>query len=444
MNFPRALHILTYDMAGTVVATGRPKPCRHTDLVTHTHQLLVGLRARHPGIRWAITQTGARQPGACQLRTPEGILVFAQGVRTGFTQYLVSASGHGKDPDRVHHFYEDAVDNPANPVYGGLARQYAHVIATAAMRNVLAQNVNPLVSILKAEQFGRLRTAGVDRLAVTGVIHDLAGIDQRLDYVRRRLDLTEHSVQLVATSTAVTEHLLKAGIPRERVHMVPNGLDVAAFLARLQDAAAHDVFSAVAQRNQLPAGRMILMSAHRATWNGHLDLIEAARILADRGSDAYIAITGDGAHDGRAAKYTRDLFEAVAAYRLWDKVFLLDTLSPREAAACARAAYAAVLPARDLEAFGYSSIEAMLARTPVVATAHGGALDYVDDGRSGLLVPPGAPQALAAALGRLLEDRGLHDRLARAGRASAARFDLGVMAAGFADVIAGHAIGDRP
>ncbi|WP_280343870.1 MULTISPECIES: glycosyltransferase family 4 protein [Nocardia] len=439
MEFPSAMHILTYDMHGTVVATGQRKPCRHTGLVAHTHHLLAALAARHPGTRWAITQTGATRPGAYQLRTPDGTVVLAQGIRSGFGQYLGGADG-GKDPARVRHFYEDAIDDPANPVYAGLARQYAHVIATAGTPDLLAQNINPIVSVLKAEQSGRLAAAGVGRLHVTGVVHDLAGAERRFDYLRRRLEVTEHSVRIVAVSTAVAEHLAKAGITGERVHTVPNGMDAAEFESRLRAAAAEDAFAALARRNQLPAGPMVLLSARRVAWKGHADLIAALRILTTRGvaGEAFVVFNGHDMHDTRALDYTRELTELINASGLAGRVFLLDELSPVEVAACYRAATVAVLPSRCPEAFGYANIEAMLAGSPVITTDHGGPRDYIDHDRSGLLVPPSDPGALADALARVLTDTALRERLARDGRASATRFGVEQMATGYAKVIGSH------
>ena len=72
-----------------------------------------------------------------------------------------------------------------------------------------------------------------------------------------------------------------------------------------------------------------------------------------------------------------------------------------------------------------SVLEAMAAGLPVVASAVGGIPELVVDGETGLLVPPGDPDALADALGKLITDPELRQRLGAAGRARAeACFDL--------------------
>jgi glycosyltransferase involved in cell wall biosynthesis len=76
-----------------------------------------------------------------------------------------------------------------------------------------------------------------------------------------------------------------------------------------------------------------------------------------------------------------------------------------------------VVPSTGPDSFPTVILEAMAAAKPVIATTTGGAVELIDDARSGFLVPPGDPQTLAAQLGLLLADAGLRRRLGRAGRA---------------------------
>jgi glycosyltransferase involved in cell wall biosynthesis len=69
------------------------------------------------------------------------------------------------------------------------------------------------------------------------------------------------------------------------------------------------------------------------------------------------------------------------------------------------------------EPFGKVLIEAMAAATPVVGTALGGPLEIIQDGVTGLLIPPGDPAAVAGAIVELARDPERARALGRAGRA---------------------------
>jgi glycosyltransferase involved in cell wall biosynthesis len=95
-----------------------------------------------------------------------------------------------------------------------------------------------------------------------------------------------------------------------------------------------------------------------------------------------------------------------------------------------------VNPARFNEPFGRVGPEALMAGRPVVASAVGAIPEVLRDGRDALLVPPGEPPALAAAVLRLVADPALRARLvAEGGRRVETAFseDLGVAA--FTDVV---------
>jgi glycosyltransferase involved in cell wall biosynthesis len=75
-----------------------------------------------------------------------------------------------------------------------------------------------------------------------------------------------------------------------------------------------------------------------------------------------------------------------------------------------------VMPTRA-EGFGFTNVEAMSFGLPVISSNVGPIPEVVDNGNSGLLVPPGNVDALATAMARLIDDRALAGRMGSAGRA---------------------------
>ena len=94
-----------------------------------------------------------------------------------------------------------------------------------------------------------------------------------------------------------------------------------------------------------------------------------------------------------------------------DGVLILEDWPNRAVRAAWRRAIAGVVPSAWQEPFGIVALEAMDAGVPVVASATGGLAEVVDDGETGLLVPPGDAGALADAIGRLVADVELRRRL---------------------------------
>jgi len=91
-----------------------------------------------------------------------------------------------------------------------------------------------------------------------------------------------------------------------------------------------------------------------------------------------------------------------------------------------------VLPSR-LEPLGIVNLEAMAAGKAVVASGVGGVPEIVQHAATGLLVPPGDPDALAEAMGRLAGDAALRQRLGAQGRRRAEEFDWAVIADQYLD-----------
>ena len=168
-------------------------------------------------------------------------------------------------------------------------------------------------------------------------------------------------------------------------------------------------------------------------------LVEACRLLVQEGVDLTCTLVGDGRD--RAA-----LTRAVAEAGLEDRVRLAGLLPRADVAALLRSAHAVVAPSVPTaegkrEGIPVVLMEAMASGVPVVASGISGIPELVDDGVSGLLVPPRDPPALALALRRLYDDAELRERLARAGREKVEReFDVRANAAKLVQRIRHHTV----
>lgn len=110
----------------------------------------------------------------------------------------------------------------------------------------------------------------------------------------------------------------------------------------------------------------------------------------------------------------------------------------RDEVARLRGTHAICLIASRYENLNYSLLEAMAAGQAIVCTKVGGPAEVLEDGRTALLVPPGDPEAMAAALARVLEDADLAQALGTAARAKLeADFDPRMVAQQTADFIGG-------
>ncbi|MDO0929373.1 glycosyltransferase family 4 protein [Streptomyces sp. TG1A-8] len=138
---------------------------------------------------------------------------------------------------------------------------------------------------------------------------------------------------------------------------------------------------------------------------GVLDLLEAVRLLRAGGRRLRLRVSGTGPDLDRLTRRARrrDLADAVE---------VLGPTGYHDAPAVYRTGDVFVSPTWA-EGFSNTILEAMASGLPVVSTDVVGVVDCVRDGLNGLLVPPRDPHALAAAVGRMLDDAPLRHRLAR-------------------------------
>lgn len=159
-------------------------------------------------------------------------------------------------------------------------------------------------------------------------------------------------------------------------------------------------------------GPFLLFVGRLASNKGLLDLVDGFAMLARTDPAAQLVLVGeDGGMAGRVDARVR-------ARALTGRVRRVGFVNDERLLASAyREARAFVLPS-EYEAFGLVLLEAMTQGTPVIASRVGGIPEFVEDGRTGLLVPPSSPERLAEAVGRLWSDPDLARRLGEAARST--------------------------
>lgn len=208
----------------------------------------------------------------------------------------------------------------------------------------------------------------------------------------------------------------RVGIPRNKISVVHYGLD------EVPPAWSADAPPAVPDeaRVVLSLGRLVPQKGHDIT------LRAFARVRAQQ-PGLVLAILGEGPERERLEALAREL-------GLGESLLLPGRAG--DVAAWLHRAEVFVHPAR-WEGFGLVLLEAMLAAVPVVATSVSSIPEIVADAQTGLLVPPDDPDALAAALGRVLGDVTYRRQLGDAGLARArSEFSVARMASATAAVYA--------
>jgi glycosyltransferase involved in cell wall biosynthesis len=199
-----------------------------------------------------------------------------------------------------------------------------------------------------------------------------------------------------------TELTTAFGMDPDRIVVVPNGVDRLRFRpAAIRRADAE------------------LLFVGRLTPQKNVDaLLDAVAELRDVGQKPTVRIVGEGGE--------RDRLRAKAAGLLLSNVVFEGRRTPSEVADDYACATAVVMPSTH-EGMPLVLLEAMAAGAPVVAS---NLPEIAEAGGDAILtVDPASPHALAEALGRILDDAPLRDRLSEAGRRRAARYTWEAVAA---------------
>ena len=134
---------------------------------------------------------------------------------------------------------------------------------------------------------------------------------------------------------------------------------------------------------------------------GHIDVLQAVRLLLDRGMDVRLEIAGED--DAGGGGFHTVLDEKIQELGLQDHVTLMGAVPEETVRAKLFEAHLFVLASWS-EPLGVAYMEAMSCEVPVIGTDAGGVRELITDGQDGILVPPKAPEALADAISDLASD----------------------------------------
>ena len=302
------------------------------------------------------------------------------------------------------------VSIPDLPLPWATAAGPAWLLARAT-RNADALVLDSIAASAAAPWLGRVRAP------IVGMLHQPpGGIDA--PHVQRRFRATfdRHAYRachvLIVASDWLAGELVAAGLPSDRLRVVPPGkdLDVAAGRPTSEDETGGG------DRASLRRGR-VMAAVCVANWlprKGIVELLEAIAGLPDE--VVTLHLVGDTATRGG---YARRVRERIAHSDLRDRVVVHGLIQPAAVHQLYQIVDAFLLPSFE-EPYGTVWGEAMAAGLPVVGWQAGNLPFLADHGRDAVLVPVGDVPALGRAIEGLARDPALRGRLGRAALVRAA------------------------
>lgn len=208
--------------------------------------------------------------------------------------------------------------------------------------------------------------------------------------------LSHHTDRIVAVSRFIRDGMVSDGIPLEKITVIPNSVDSGEFSPSPAERER--------ARNELGIRTDDIVTGFVGAMDegkGIFDLLKAFHALAAGDSRLKLLYVGKGTDMERLRKEAQVLEDRVifAGHR-------------KDMAAMYAAMDMFVLPSTCREAFGMVLIEAMSAGKPVIGTRIGGIPEIIEQGKNGLIVPPGDHHAIAQAISKLAGSQSLREELA--------------------------------
>lgn len=275
--------------------------------------------------------------------------------------------------------------------------------AVRALKRIIREHGTRVIHtwLFAGNAYGRWAARACD---VPVVVASERSVDEWRSWRHRFIDrhLAKRTDAVVANCRAVRDFVIREGIDHARVRIIENAIDLDAFDAAVCDEPRDGVLDDLDDRF------VVIQAGRFEPQKGLPDLIEAVRVVRESAPEVMLVLAGDGPDRPAIERLVIDL-------DLEDHVRLIglrDDLPPLLARSDA------VVLASLWEGLPNVVIDAMAARRPVIATDVGGCPELIEDGRTGLIVPPRESALLADAILRIHEDPALGLELGTAARAA--------------------------
>jgi D-inositol-3-phosphate glycosyltransferase len=241
--------------------------------------------------------------------------------------------------------------------------------------------------------------------------------DLRLRTEKRLLALA--SGIIAANPDERADLIWRMGMPTDKVCTIPPGVDLDVFQPLERDTCRTEIGIS-------PSEKVVLFVGRIDPIKGIDTLIDAAELMASRESigspPTFVVVGGDLDYTGAPIGPLARVAETVAAKGLASRFRLVGSQPQDQLPVFYSAADVVAVPSR-YESFGLVAVEALACGAPVVASRAGGLRFTIDEGRTGLLVKPQSPEALAVGLETILSDDELRTSMSANARPSVLRYD---------------------
>ena len=226
--------------------------------------------------------------------------------------------------------------------------------------------------------------------------------------------VVRNATQLQVISHSLLDWARALGFTSQNRHVVPNGVDIKRFQAKIDEAA----LLRLRDRHGILPHHKVLFSASRLKHkNGMIDAVKAVPLLPE---NYLFLIAGEGPQEPEIRTCISDL-------GLEKRVMLLGTRSIDEVVEYLHISFLFVRPSLS-EGLGNAFLEAMAAGVPVVATLVGGIKDFLKPNETGMAAIAGNPKSIADCI-RAYEDEKLYEKIKTNGRKMVEeRFDWDLIA----------------